>query len=127
MGEVFTKTFNLIARLLGFSGESMDPDRTAVGAAARHARFAQPKEIADDAIKNALMMSIGGPKKKTPVEHLDAIEKAVGKIHDFMEMKWGKGGAAAAGADVGGNAAKDGGTGGVGQRAFRYRLARGAS
>lgn len=72
------------ARILGFSGGSFDPNASAVGAAARQARFQQPKEIANDAIKNALQMGVGQQGKK-PEDSLNSLDKTADQILKLLE------------------------------------------
>jgi hypothetical protein len=68
-----------IARMLGFDGSSFDPKASSVGAAARQARFQAPKELSNDAIKNALQIGKEGVKAKKPEERsADALEKIQG-------------------------------------------------
>ncbi len=88
--HVFREAATTILRLLGF-GKGFDPSQTAVGAAARHAQFVQPKEIANAAIKNSLEMGIGQQKKPKDVNDVwlkleeirKWIERRFGQAEDF--------------------------------------------
>ena len=88
-----------IARLLGFSGDSFDPNRSAVGSAARNARFVEPKAIADEAIRSSLMMGVG--QKKDPEQALRDMDDTITKILDFMRDRWGQAKGFAEGATTG--------------------------
>lgn len=93
-----------IARLLGFSGASFDPNASAVGAAARHAQFVQPKAIADEAIKNSLMQGLGQNRAKT----LDDIDGRLKDILDWAQRRFGQAEAVKEGfTDAAGNSARD--------------------
>lgn len=71
------------ARQLGFDGGTFNKDASAFGAAARTARFVQPKQIADDAIKASLMASI--PGKNTGKKPEERSADTLDKILAFLE------------------------------------------
>lgn len=75
-----------LAKILGFSGSSYDDKASSVGAAARTAKFVQPKEIADDAIRSALM--IGRERQnKTPEQALNSIDKNIEAILSWLRER----------------------------------------
>jgi hypothetical protein len=86
-----------LARLLGFDGGKFDPNRSAVGAAARQARFVGPKDISDDALKNALSLGVG-QKSKKPEEYLNSIDENIFKFFEWAQRRWGNAKEAARGA-----------------------------
>jgi hypothetical protein len=122
-----------LARTLGFDGSSFDPGKSAVGAAARQARFVGPKDISDDAIKNALSLGVGQQFKK-PEEYLNNIDQNIADFFDWAQRRFGQatGGAARIGHDIGKNIVKqEGGPqvapgtgehtgGGIAARSFRW-------
>jgi hypothetical protein len=71
-----------IAQFFGFDGSKFDPKATGVGAAARNARFVQPKEIANDAIRNALM---AGRPADTEKGYLKSIDDRLKNFIEWVE------------------------------------------
>jgi len=126
--RTFNNVFQMIARIAGFTGRSMDNNRSAVGAAAREARFVQPKQLSDEMIRNSLMMGVGQEQQKTPEQALNSIDKIAGKILKFLEENKPPRNLKEAGQQL------TGGTGLIGNnlgevsplyRLFRYAMARG--
>lgn len=88
LGEALNRFGEFISRIyrtLGFTGESFDPKRSSFGAAARHPRFVQPREVANEGIRNALMSGVG--QQKTPIENID---KNISEILRLIEKRWGQ-------------------------------------
>ncbi len=69
-------------------GPGFDKNASSAGAAARQAQFVQPKQIADDMIKNALNMGVGA--KKTDNQALNSIDDTLKKIRDGFEKWWNR-------------------------------------
>lgn len=81
-----------IARQLGFDGSSFNRNASSMGAAARQARFVQPKEISNDAIRNSLLASIG---QKSPEQNQKRTADATEGILKWLERNGLFGGKAA--------------------------------
>ncbi len=69
-------------------GPGFDKNATSAGAAARGAQFVQPKQIADDMIKNALNMGVGA--KQTDNQALNSIDETLKKIQTGFEKWWNR-------------------------------------
>lgn len=90
--RMFGRLTGTIARLLGFRGESFDPNASSAGAAARTARMVQPKDIADEAIKNALMIGREGQTKPKDIGDVwDKLDETL----KWAQRRWGQAEAAA--------------------------------
>jgi hypothetical protein len=85
-------------------GRRFDPRATSRGAAAQEARFVGAKELADEAIKNAMTLAGTGQQRKTQEQTLQDINK---QLADFFG--WAKGQSGGAGPAGSGGEGGDGG------------------
>ena len=96
LGEV-VRAFGAIGRtvagLLGFKGDTVKEGASSVGAAARHARFQAPKDISDDAIKNALQIG-----KESQAKTLTHVHDKIEEFYEWAKRRFGQAQAAARGA-----------------------------
>lgn len=89
MLNVVGKLASGFLRAYGFDGSSFNPKASAVGAAARHAEFVQPKQISDDAIRKSLTMGIG--QQQSP-KTLNDVDETLNEIFKWAKQRWGDAG-----------------------------------
>lgn len=79
--KVFSKLPRWVARQLGYDTDSTRADfsRSSRGAAVRQVSFAGPKQLADTAIKNALMMGVNKPVRP-PERTLESMDEKLGEL-----------------------------------------------